>query len=181
VKLNLKLIKSNLRAMEAAGLPQTGRGPREKRESQMLINGNNYEIKSGANLRGANLRGADLRGANLRYANLRSADLRYANLRGANLRYADLPSPSVVLLANWGELSDSLTADLMMYDASFHPSMKAFDEWAKGGKCPYTEARVQRACIFQERKELWGKGKFRKPYSLMLRLFKERNVKFEGE
>jgi hypothetical protein len=166
MKLNLKIIQIKPAAMEAAGRQQTGRGPREKRESQMLINGNNYEIKSGANLRGANLRGANLRGA---------------DLHGADLRYADLPSPSVVLLANWGELSDSLTADLMMYDASFHPSMKAFDEWAKGGKCPYTEARVQRACIFQERKELWGKGKFRKPYSLMLRLFKERNVKFEGE
>ena len=57
-------------------------------------------IKSGANLREADLREADLReadlreadlrGANLREADLRGADLREANLRGANLREADL-------------------------------------------------------------------------------------------
>jgi hypothetical protein len=61
---------------------------------------NGYEIKPGANLRGANLRDANLsyanlRDANLSYANLRGADLRGASLgdavlRGANLRYADL-------------------------------------------------------------------------------------------
>ena len=47
-------------------------------------------IKSGANLRGANLYEADLRGANLRGANLCRADLRGANLCEANLREADL-------------------------------------------------------------------------------------------
>ena len=45
---------------------------------------------NGANLYGANLYGADLRGANLRDANLSGADLSGANLRGANLRGADL-------------------------------------------------------------------------------------------
>ena len=52
-------------------------------------------VKSGANLRGANLRGADLGGANLRGAdlggaNLGGADLGGADLGGANLRGADL-------------------------------------------------------------------------------------------
>ena len=47
-------------------------------------------IKSGANLRCANLSGADLSDANLSDANLRCADLRGANLRGADLRCADL-------------------------------------------------------------------------------------------
>ena len=47
-------------------------------------------IKSGANLRGANLRGADLRGANLCDADLRDANLRGANLCDANLRGANL-------------------------------------------------------------------------------------------
>jgi hypothetical protein len=46
-------------------------------------------VKSGANLRGANLCEADLRGANLRGANLCEANLREANLRGANLRGAE--------------------------------------------------------------------------------------------
>ena len=47
-------------------------------------------VKSGADLRGANLYGADLYGANLRGADLYGANLRDANLRGANLYGADL-------------------------------------------------------------------------------------------
>ena len=54
----------------------------------MLANG--YEIKPGADLRGANLSGANLRWVNLREANLSGANLREANLSGANLRGADL-------------------------------------------------------------------------------------------
>jgi len=49
-------------------------------------------LKSGADLRGANLIGADLREANLRGADLSSANLIGADLRGANLRGADLSS-----------------------------------------------------------------------------------------
>ena len=47
-------------------------------------------VKSGANLRGADLRDADLYDANLRGADLYDADLRDANLCGADLRGADL-------------------------------------------------------------------------------------------
>ena len=47
-------------------------------------------IKSGADLRGADLSRADLSGANLRGANLSGADLRGANLSGANLSCAYL-------------------------------------------------------------------------------------------
>ena len=52
-------------------------------------------IKSGADLRfadliGADLRFADLSGANLSYANLSDANLRFADLIGANLSGADL-------------------------------------------------------------------------------------------
>jgi len=47
-------------------------------------------VKSGADLRGANLSEADLREAYLRGANLSEADLREAYLRGANLSEADL-------------------------------------------------------------------------------------------
>jgi len=131
-----------------------------------------------ANLWSANLCSANLESADLRSADLRSADLRSADLRSANLTNAQLPAPTSVLLAAWGEVSAELCADLMMYDASCHPDQKAFDEWAKGGPCPYAGVNVQRACNFKEKKELWGKGKFRKPYSLMLRLFAEKGIKF---
>ena len=95
---------------------------------------------------------------------------------GANLSSANLPSPSVVLLAAWGTLSAELTADLMVYDASFHPDETAFTRWAEGGACPYEHAHVQRACIFNEDRTQWGKGKLVKPFTLMLRLFKEKSI-----
>jgi hypothetical protein len=100
-----------------------------------------------ANLSGANLRDADLRRANLSWANLSWADLRRANLRGANLRY--IPAP-LVLLAQWGELPDALTLDLMRYDAANHPRPERFLRWADDGPCPYSELSVTRAANFQE-------------------------------
>jgi hypothetical protein len=54
------------------------------------INGKEYTIEPGANLRNANLLGANLWGANLWGANLRNADLQYANLVDADLRGANL-------------------------------------------------------------------------------------------
>ena len=45
-----------------------------------------YEIKAGADLRGADLSGMDLREADLCRADLRMADLHGVNLRGADLR-----------------------------------------------------------------------------------------------
>jgi hypothetical protein len=131
---------------------------------------------AGANLAGANLADADLARANLAYANLARANLTGANLAGANLAYAyPLPAPAVVLAAgNWGELSDELTADLMLWDAANHPDPEAFDKWAKGGACPYADTKVSRACQFQEKKHLWGKGEMCRPYDLMIRLLAEK-------
>ena len=128
----------------------------------------------GANLQGADLRGANLRGADLRDANLRGADLRDAKLRGANLRDADLPSPTIILLSNWGEVSPELCADLMEWDAACHPDRAAFDRWAAGGPCPYNDTKIQRAANFDQRKELWGKGTLHSPYDLMVRLLNEK-------
>jgi len=138
---------------------------------------------SSANLSSANLSSANLSSANLSSANLYGADLRGANLYGANLRSAvlssaNLPSPTMVLLASWGEVSDSLCADLMLFDASCHPDPTAFDRWAADGPCPYAGVHVQRACNFQEDKAQWGEGTQCKPYDLMLRLFQEKGVKF---
>jgi hypothetical protein len=83
----------------------------------------------------------------------------------------------MILMASWKEVSDSLCADLMVYDASCHPEIARFDEWAKGGKCPYEDIGVQRACNFTEKRELWGKGRIQTPYSLMVRLFEETGIK----
>ena len=100
-----------------------------------------------------------------------------ANLRNADLRNADLPAPTIVLLANWEKVSDSLTADLMEYDAFNHLDRRMFDEWAKGGTCPYAKVKIQRACNFTENKQFWGKGKIDTPYNLMMRLFSESKIK----
>ena len=87
---------------------------------------------------------------------------------------ADLPSPTMVLLAIWGELSEQLTADLMLFDASAHPDQAAFQRWADGGPCPYEGIKVQRAANFKESKKLWGTGKPDTIYNLMVRVLKEK-------
>ena len=72
----------------------------------MLINGQDYVIAAGADLRSANLYGANLRGANLRGANLYGADLRGAEglhtfritPDGAFLAYKKLASGEVAVV-----------------------------------------------------------------------------------
>ena len=100
-----------------------------------------------ANLRDANLGGADIRGANLIDANLRGA-----NLIGANLRGAKLPSPTMILLANWIDVSDDLCINLMRFDASMHPNPEKFQAWASGGDCPYEDCKFQRAANFKQKR-----------------------------
>ena len=130
----------------------------------------------GANLSWANLYGADLRGANLRGAKLYGANLSWANLSGANLQEAKLPAPTVVLLANWGEVTLQLCADLMVFDATCHPEPVKFDVWANGGECPYFGVSVERAAQFKESKEIWNQkvGVICRPYDLMMRLINEK-------
>jgi hypothetical protein len=127
-------------------------------------------VRDKVDLGGADLRGADLRGADLYGANLRGADLRGANL-----------IPSVLLASgNWGEVSDQLCADLMLWDASNHPDPSTFDRWAAGDQCPYQGLNVkdgytwQRACNFQEKRALWGRGVPCRPYDLVVRLLAEK-------
>lgn len=154
--------------------------------------GREFDSLAGVNLRGAfllsanfcctnlqrtNLRDAYLQDANLQCANLRNANLRNTDFRGADLRGAKF-TPTEMLLANWGELSDSLTADCMELEASAHPNRRAFDRWAKGGPCPYSETSVQHIVNFQEKRELWGKGKLCTIYNIMTRIFAEKSVKF---
>ena len=136
---------------------------------------------SSANLRGAYLSGANLSGADLSSANLRGADLRGANLSGADLNgakwnaFTSWPAITAVLLANWGTVSDSLCRDLMRLDAACHPDNRAFDEWARGGPCPYNNVRVGRAASFQENKALWSPGPVQ-PYDVFQRLLAEKLI-----
>ena len=118
---------------------------------------------SEADLRGADLSGADLRWADLSEADLRGADLSWANLRDANLRDANLRSakynPLAVLQASWkGEISPQLCAVMMAYDRDAHPNPDAFLVWAKSeaGNCPLNSARVDRALIFDEKREYYN-------------------------
>ena len=86
-------------------------------------------------------------------ANLSRANLSEANLSEANLSWANQLMPPMVLLANWGDVSDDLCADLMNYDASNHPDgAVAFAAWVAGGVCPYAGCRVARSANFTERK-----------------------------
>lgn len=100
--------------------------------------------------------------------------IRKAREKDANLSYADLPAPSMVLLASWGSLSSKLTTELMKYDAFFHPDPKAFANWAKGGRCPYSDVKVQRAANFLENKKLWKKGAPKSGYALMVAVLREK-------
>jgi len=130
-----------------------------------------------ANLTGANLTGADLTRANLTGAYLTGADLTRANLTRANLTRANLCAPTVFLLCNWGEVSDKLCLELMRYDASNHPHPEKFDEWAGGGSCPY-QSGFTRCAYFQEKKELWKKGKAKSARELVIMLFEEKKIKY---
>jgi uncharacterized protein YjbI with pentapeptide repeats len=136
---------------------------------------------SGADLSGADLSGAKLSGADLIGADLIGADLSGANLIGANLSGADLPSPTVVLLASWGTVSDQLCADLMLFDSQCHPDPVAFDMWVSTGTCPYSGVKVQRAANFAEKKELWGQGQASSIYDLMARVLAEKCEGFSKE
>jgi hypothetical protein len=159
---------------------------RDKNERPDLRNADLWN----ANLWNADLRYADLRYADLLDADLRDADLRYADLRDAGLRNADLrgvkwPSPTVVLLAFWGAVSDDLCVELMRYDAYNHHDPKSFDVWKETGVCPFGSTSYQRSANFTERRDLWPGWNPRKKvlsaYELMQRLIAETSKKKETD
>jgi len=121
---------------------------------------------------------ANLWNANLWNADLRNANLWNANLWNANLCDAVLPPPTILLLCNWGKVSDKLTSELMRYDATNHPHPHKFQEWADGGDCPYSSG-FPRVAHFQENKELWKPGKAKSARELVLMLFKEKGIKYD--
>jgi hypothetical protein len=64
----------------------------------------------------------------------------------------------MILLAQWGKLSDVLCIELMRYDAANHPNPEKFYDWANGGDCPYHNETVLRAANFTEKRELIKHG-----------------------
>jgi uncharacterized protein YjbI with pentapeptide repeats len=113
----------------------------------------------GAVLTGTNIYCTDLYGANLKYAILINANLYGTNLIKAKLYKTQLPPPSMVLLAYWGELSDETTLALMRLDASAHPEgEKIFNKWADGDGCPYENCQIGRVANFTEQVRLWSPG-----------------------
>ena len=134
---------------------------------------------AGANLAGANLELAYFLGANLCGANLRRVNLCETNFYEANLEGAKLPSPSMILLADWGVVSPELCRDLMNYDMSMHHDQSLFLKWKETGNCPYDELRYERAASFVEDREHFDpEVPLCKPFDLMIRLFKENQIKW---
>jgi len=66
----------------------------------------------------------------------------------------------------------------MRYDATNHPDPKKFNEWAKGGSCPYMKG-FQRSANFNEKRVLWKPGKAKSARELILMLFKEKEIKHD--
>jgi hypothetical protein len=133
----------------------------------------------GARLDGARLDGASLDGARLVCASLDGARLDGASLVCARLDGASLPSPTVMLLAYWGAVSEQLCADLMEYDCWAHGDRSAFDAYGKNPNiCPFSCHLEERAARFTESAEIWNKhiGKLCSPRDLMLRLFAEKKI-----
>jgi len=117
---------------------------------------------SGANLSGTNLSQANLSRANLDRANLNGVNLSGANLSGANLDRANLeffrfPSIRLISSIQLSLISNNLALELMRRDADGHPYPEKFDEWAKGGDCPYQNE--ERFWLFNEKREAWKPGK----------------------
>ena len=125
------------------------------KENGARMNLENCDLQE-INLSGAYLSRANLSEAYLSEAYLSGANLSEAYLSGAYLSGANLPSPTEILVANWGELSDSLTAQAMAFDAACHNDPEKFNVWKETGVCPYADSKFQRACNFREKRELWN-------------------------
>ena len=134
---------------------------------------------SGANLSGANLSGANLYNADLSGANLTDADLSGANLSGADLEFHQFPSIRLVSSIQLGELSDEITLELMRRDVYAHPKPELFNEWVKGGNCPYQNE--ERCWFFSEKRALWKTGDPTiRDSDLIIAICKEKGWKIKG-
>lgn len=120
-----------------------------------------------------------------------------STFRNCKFIRTELPSPTAMLLAEWGNVSEQLCADLMEFDAACHEDRGDFDRWANpvvGPKssgavrfghrvCPYWGKGYGRSVRFYENPEIWKKGigKIDTPYNLMMRLFQEKGITISKE
>jgi len=95
---------------------------------------------------------ADLMVADLRGANLRGADLGGADLGGAKFQISNL-----LHSVRWRDLTDKLTLELMRRDAIIC-GVEKIEAWVSGEDCPFS-VNIERDFYFQEKKQLWKKGK----------------------
>lgn len=117
--------------------------------------------------------------ADLRYANLRSANLMSADLRYAKIQFYQFPSLRLLSSINLGTINDRLALELMRWDATCHPNPVAFNQWAKGGECPYQNE--ERFWLFNEKRTVWKPGKPQMTgYELIIAICKEKGWKIKG-
>ena len=91
------------------------------------------------------------------YVDLTRASLTGADLTGANLTRAKY-SLLMILRIRLGELSNSLTLELMRWDALVSGTDK-MTAWAKqGGPCPFGDTTYLRLFDFIEKKTVWKNG-----------------------
>jgi len=134
---------------------------------------------TGADLSGADLSGADLTRADLTGADLSGADLTRADLTGADLEFHQFPSIRLVSSIQLGELSDEITLELMRRDVYAHPKPELFNEWVKGGNCPYQNE--ERCWFFSEKRALWKTGDPTiRDSDLIIAICKEKGWKIKG-
>lgn len=153
----------------------------------------------GTDLRNVKFKTCEFTGANFSHALLMSGklqDLQFksCNFKGTNFDNAILDyiifidcysiCPTRMLLAYWGMLSSSLTKELMRYDAENHPNKERFRHWVKDHSCPYQDCAIGRVALFSENSTIYQHAKKNTralpAYELMLRCFKEHNIKLEG-
>lgn len=129
------------------------------------------------------LRNASFRGSIFTSCNLAHCDFTNTILKNINFIDCWLPSPTMLLLANWEAVSEELTVDLMNYDAACHPNPRRFAIWAGKGTilservCPYSGYQIHRACTFSQNPKSYNpKRELQRPIDLLTRLFKEKNI-----
>jgi len=141
---------------------------------------------SHANLSRANISRANLSRANISRANLSGSDLSGSNLIRANLSHANLKNAHLdpsILSSNLSyiDLPDNVTIELMRRDAWCHENPIKFDEWAKGGPCPYDGSKISRKHFFVEKRELWQPGPPQmRDYDLIMAISESAGWQIEG-
>ena len=80
-----------------------------------------------------------------------------ANLGGADLGGAKFQISNLLHSVRWRDLTDKLTLELMRRDAIIC-GVEKIEAWVSGEDCPFS-VNIERDFYFQEKKQLWKKGK----------------------